>query len=77
MTGVQTCALPICLFVTHNVAEAVFLSQRVLVMSKSPGTLVADIAVPFEHPRDPELRSSPEFAKLTGEISRRLRDAAR
>ena len=65
------------LFVTHNVAEAVFLSQRVLVMSKSPGTLVADITVPFEHPRDPELRSSPEFAKLTGEISRRLRDAAR
>ena len=65
------------LFVTHNVAEAVFLSQRVLVMSKSPGTLVADIAVPFEHPRDPDLRSSPEFAKLTGEISRCLRDAAR
>ena len=65
------------LFVTHNVAEAVFLSQRVLVMSKSPGTFVADIAVPFEHPRDPELRSRPEFASLTGEVSRRLRDAAR
>lgn len=65
------------LFVTHNVAEAVFLSQRVLVMSKSPGTLVANIVVPFEHPRDVELRSSPEFAKLTGEVSRCLRDAAR
>lgn len=64
------------IFVTHNVAEAVFLSQRVLVMSKSPGTLIADIAVPFEHPRDPDLRSSPEFAKLTGEVSHRLRDAA-
>ena len=65
------------IFVTHNVAEAVFLSQRVLVMSKSPGTLIADIAVPFEHPRDPDLRSRPEFAKLTGEVSRRLREAAR
>ena len=64
-------------FVTHNVAEAVFLSQRVLVMSKSPGTLVADIAVPFEHPRVPELRSTPEFARLTGEVSRCLREAAR
>ena len=65
------------IFVTHNVAEAVFLSQRVLVMSKSPGRLVADITVPFEHPRDPELRSSAEFAKLTGEVSRCLRNAAR
>ena len=65
------------LFVTHNVAEAVFLSQRVLVMSKSPGTFIADIAVPFEHPRDPDLRSTAEFAKLTGEVSRCLREAAR
>ena len=65
------------IFVTHNVAEAVFLSQRVLVMSKSPGTFVADIAVPFEHPRDSDLRSTPEFAKLTGEVSRSLREAAR
>ena len=64
------------LFVTHNVAEAVFLSQRVLVMSKSPGTFIADIAVPFEHPRDPDLRSTAEFAKLTGEVSRKLREAA-
>lgn len=65
------------IFVTHNVAEAVFLSQRVLVMSKSPGTIVADIAVSFERPRDAELRSTPEFAKLTGEVSRCLREAAR
>jgi len=65
------------LFVTHNVAEAVFLSQRVLVMSPSPGTFVADVPVPFEHPRGPELRSTPEFARLTGEISGLLREAAR
>ena len=65
------------LFVTHNVAEAVFLSQRVLVMSKSPGTFIADIAVPFAHPREPELRSTLEFAKLTGEVSRCLREVAR
>ncbi len=65
------------LFVTHNVAEAAFLSQRVLVMSRSPGTIVADVPIPFEHPRGQELRSTPEFARLTGEISRRLREAAR
>lgn len=63
-------------FVTHNVSEAIFLSQRVLVMSSSPGTIVADVAVPFAHPRDAELRSTWEFAKLTGEVSRQLRKGA-
>lgn len=65
------------MFVTHNVAEAVFLSQRVLVMSSSPGTVVADIPVPFGSPRDSELRASAEFAKLAGEVSHCLRAARR
>ena len=64
------------LFVTHNVSEAVFLSQRVLVMSRRPGTFLADIAVPFAFPRSPNLRAEPEFARLTGEISVQLRHAA-
>jgi NitT/TauT family transport system ATP-binding protein len=65
------------LFVTHNVAEAVFLSQRVLVMSKRPGTIVADIAVPFPYPREPALRADPAFASLCGDLTQRLRSAAR
>lgn len=64
------------LFVTHNVAEAVFLSQRVLVMSRRPGTILGEIAVPFEYPRKPELRADASFAKLTGEVSSLLRTAA-
>lgn len=64
------------LFVTHNVAEAVFLSQRILVMNKRPGTIVADIPIPFPYPREPELRADPDFAKLCGELSQRLREAA-
>ncbi|MBI1313813.1 ATP-binding cassette domain-containing protein [bacterium] len=64
------------LFVTHNVAEAVFLSQRVLIMSRSPGTLIGDVSVPFAFPREPALRASSEFAKLTGEVSALLRRAA-
>ncbi len=64
------------LFVTHNVAEAVFLSQRVLVMSRSPGTLIADVPVPFDFPREASLRASPEFAKLVGDVSAQLRQAA-
>ena len=65
------------LFVTHNVAEAVFLSGRILLMSPSPGRIAAEIEVPFPHPRSPELRAEPEFARLCGEVSRRLREAAR
>lgn len=64
-------------FVTHNVAEAVFLSRRVLVMSRSPGTIAADIAVPFEGPRTPALRADAAFARLTGEVADHLRRASK
>ena len=60
------------LFVTHNVSEAVFLSQRVLVMSVRPGRILADIAIPFPYPRSPYLRSAPEFIRLADGISRQL-----
>jgi NitT/TauT family transport system ATP-binding protein len=62
-------------FVTHNIAEAVFLSKRVLVMSPRPGRIVAEVPIPFDFPRDPALRARAEFAKLTGEVSRHLRGA--
>jgi NitT/TauT family transport system ATP-binding protein len=61
------------LFITHSVAEAVFLSTRVAVMSGRPGRIIADIPVPFEYPRVPELRYTPEFAALCGDVSRHLR----
>jgi NitT/TauT family transport system ATP-binding protein len=61
------------LFITHSIAEAVFMSTRVLVMSARPGRIVAEFDVPFEYPRKPELRFDPEFAALSGEISRELR----
>ena len=63
-------------FVTHNIAEAVFLSQRVLVMTPRPGRILADIAVPFALPRAAELRAEPDFARLTGEVAAELRRAA-
>lgn len=63
-------------FVTHNIAEAVFLSQRILVMSARPGRIVADVRVPFATPRSPELRTTPEFARLAAEISACLRRAS-
>ena len=63
------------LFITHSIAEAVFLSTRVLVMSSRPGRIVGDYAVPFEYPRDPDIRYVAEFAELCGQISHDLRGA--
>lgn len=61
------------LFVTHNVAEAVFLSQRVLVMRAHPGCIVEDVEIPFGYPRLAALRGEAAFAALTQRISQRLR----
>ena len=61
------------LFVTHSVPEAVYLSTRVIVLSERPGRIVADISVPFAYPRVPELRYTPEFAAVAGEVSATLR----
>ncbi|WP_159620992.1 ABC transporter ATP-binding protein [Ruania rhizosphaerae] len=60
------------LFITHSVSEAVYLSTRVIVMSGRPGQVVADIPIPWDYPRPPELRYSSEFAALTGEVSTAL-----
>jgi NitT/TauT family transport system ATP-binding protein len=60
------------LFITHSVPEAVYLSTRVLVMSGRPGRIVAEIPIPWEYPRPPELRYAPEFAAITGRVSAAL-----
>lgn len=62
------------LFVTHSIAEAVFLSHRVLVMSPRPGTIVREFVIPFGADRQQDLRYSPEFALLSGEIAQSLRE---
>jgi NitT/TauT family transport system ATP-binding protein len=64
------------LFVTHSVRESVFLSTRVLVLSRRPGRVAADIAIPFAYPRTAELRYTPEFAEVTGQVARALREVS-
>ncbi|HVW20809.1 MAG TPA: ABC transporter ATP-binding protein [Opitutaceae bacterium] len=64
-------------FVTHSVAEAVFLSTRILVLAAQPGRIAASIDVPFSGPRRAELRESPEFLRTLAETSRALRAAAK
>jgi NitT/TauT family transport system ATP-binding protein len=51
------------MFVTHSVAEAVFLSQRVLVMAARPGRIEAEVAVTAPYPRRPEFRHSAAFTE--------------
>ena len=60
------------LFVTHSVHEAVFLSERVLVMGARPGRVVAEVVIDEPMPRTPEFRASLRYAKACGEISQAL-----
>jgi NitT/TauT family transport system ATP-binding protein len=60
-------------FVTHSVAEAVFLSHRVLVMSANPGRIHTEVAVPLAWPRTAETRLSREYHDLVAHVSRILR----
>ena len=60
-------------FVTHSVSEAVFLSNRILVMSANPGRIHTEIAVPVPYPRTEETRLSREYHDLVANVSRILR----
>ncbi len=62
-------------FVTHSIAEAVFLSTRILVMGARPGRLLADIPVAAPFPRDDDWRTSVAFAQLARRVASRAREA--
>ena len=68
---------PTVLFVTHDVDEAVFLADRVLVMTGQPGTVCADIDVPLPRPRRAELLASPAFMQLRKRCLELVRDGVR
>ncbi|RMD01792.1 ATP-binding cassette domain-containing protein [Aquitalea palustris] len=53
------------LIVTHNIEEAVFMCDRIMVLSSNPGRVVAEIKVPFAHPRN---RLDPVFRKMVDDI---------
>ncbi len=63
------------LFVTHDVEEAIYLADRIFVMSSHPGTIVEDVQVPFDRPRDLELKEKSEFHDLQHYVLGRLRSA--
>jgi ABC-type nitrate/sulfonate/bicarbonate transport system ATPase subunit len=63
------------LFVTHDVEEAVFLADRIFILSSRPGTIVEDIPAPFGRPRDMALKRQSEFQDLQNYVLACLRRA--
>ncbi|MCG8350921.1 MAG: ABC transporter ATP-binding protein [Chloroflexales bacterium] len=64
------------LFVTHDIEEAIFLSDRIYVMSVRPGRIKAELRMPFSRPRTPEIMVDPVFTKLKHDIFGMIRDEA-
>jgi NitT/TauT family transport system ATP-binding protein len=54
--------------VTHSIDEAVFLADRIVVMSRRPGRIREVIAVPFARPRTREIQKTPAYAQLVEHV---------
>jgi NitT/TauT family transport system ATP-binding protein len=62
------------LFVTHDIDESVYLADRVIVLSKSPARVIADLSVDIPRPRDQiDTKSLPRFVELRAEVARLIR----
>jgi len=62
------------LFITHDIEEAVFLSDRIYVMTARPGRIKAELDVPLPRPRTPAMTSAPEFAAMVRQIKGLIRE---
>jgi NitT/TauT family transport system ATP-binding protein len=61
------------LFVTHDIEEAIFMANRVVVMSARPGRIKAELPVDLPHPRHYTMKTTPEFAALKARLTEEIR----
>ncbi len=64
-------------FVTHSIAEAAFLSDRVVVMSARPGRVVEQIPIDLGHPRHPDIENTTEFFEIAARLRTSLQAGAK
>lgn len=65
---------PTIIFVTHNIDEAIFLADKIVILTKRPGSVKSIIKVPFSRPRYYGIKSSPEFFRLHSQVWQILRE---
>ena len=65
------------LFVTHSIEEAIYLADRILVLSSRPARVQQTIDVPFPRPRSEDVKTAPQFLEIRQEIWERLKSQAR
>ena len=61
------------LFVTHDIDEAIFMANRVAVMTARPGRIKSDIAITLPHPRHYTIKTTPEFSTYKAQLTEEIR----
>jgi ABC-type nitrate/sulfonate/bicarbonate transport system ATPase subunit len=62
------------LFVTHDIDEAIFMANRVAVMSARPGRVKCDLTIDLPHPRHYTVKTTPEFSRYKAELTEQIRE---
>jgi NitT/TauT family transport system ATP-binding protein len=65
------------LFVTHDIDEAIFMGNRVVVMTARPGRIKCDLPVPIAHPRHYSVKTTPVFMELKARLTEEIRSEVR
>ena len=64
------------LFVTHDIDEAIFMANRVAVLSARPGRIKADVRIHLPHPRHYTMKTTPEFSRYKAQLTEEIRTEA-